>query len=89
MAIGFRPTDDDERIIQSFKREGESTSDVLRRGLRSLERLAWEEDARADMARLALEDLSQEPDDWEYAEDGSIRIVGTDIVVQRRKDGDR
>ncbi|MFB9658157.1 hypothetical protein ACFQS3_18105 [Glycomyces mayteni] len=89
MAIGFRPTDDDERIIQSFKREGESTSDVLRRGLRSLERLAWEEEARADMARLALEDLSQEPDDWEYAEDGSIRIIGTDVVVSPRKDGDR
>lgn len=89
MAIGFRPTDDDERIIQSFKREGESTSDVLRRGLRSLERLAWEEQARADMARLALEDLSDEPDAWEYDETGGIRIVGTDVVVPARKDEGR
>jgi Arc/MetJ-type ribon-helix-helix transcriptional regulator len=89
MAIGFRPTDDDERIIQSFKREGESTSDVLRRGLRSLERLAWEEEARADMARLALEDLSGEPDDWEYDEHGNVRVVGTDVVVPARKDRER
>ncbi|THV27673.1 hypothetical protein [Glycomyces paridis] len=89
MAIGFRPTDDDERIIHSFKREGESTSDVLRRGLRSLERLAWEEEARADMARLALEDLSGEPDDWEYDENGDIRIVATGTVVLARKDRGR
>jgi aryl carrier-like protein len=61
MAIDFQPTDDDERIIQSLKREGESPSDVLRRGLRSLEHLAWEEEARADMARCAIEDLSREP----------------------------
>lgn len=85
MAIGFRPTDDDERIIESFKREGESTSDVIRRGLRSLERLAWEEEARTDMARLALEDLSDEPDAWEYDQDGNVRLVGSDIVVPPRK----
>lgn len=89
MAIGFRPTDDDERIIESFKREGESTSDVLRRGLRSLERLSWEEQARADMARLALEDLSDEPDAWEYDENGDIRIAGTETVVRARQDGGR
>lgn len=88
MAIGFRPTDD-ERIIHSFRREGESTSDVLRRGLRSLERLAWEEEARADIAKLALEDLSDEPDDWEYDENGDIRVVGTDTVVPARKEGGR
>jgi Arc/MetJ-type ribon-helix-helix transcriptional regulator len=89
MAIGFRPTDDDERIIESFKRDGESTSDVIRRGLRSLERLAWEDQARADMARLALEDLSDEPDAWEYDETGDIRVVGTDVVVPARKDEGR
>jgi hypothetical protein len=89
MAIGFRPTDDDERLIESFKRDGESTSDVLRRGLRSLERLAWEEQARADMARLALEDLSDEADAWEYDEDGNIRIVGSNTVVPARKDSGR
>lgn len=89
MAIGFRPTDDDERIIESFKREGETTTDVLRRGLRSLERLAWEEEARADMARLALENLADEPDAWEYDENGDIRIIGTDTVVPARKDAGR
>jgi aryl carrier-like protein len=82
MAIGFRPTDDDEQIIESFKRSGESTSDVLRRGLRSLKRLAWEEQARADMARLALEDLSTAADEWEYDDSGNIRVVGTGIVVK-------
>lgn len=86
MAIGFRPTDDDDRIISSFKRDGETTSDVLRRGLRSLERLAWEERARADVARLALEDLSEEPDDWEYDESGNIKDVATGSVVKGRNE---
>ncbi|WP_198587077.1 hypothetical protein [Glycomyces xiaoerkulensis] len=89
MTIGFRPTDEDEQIIQSFKREGESASDVLRRGLRSLERTAWEERARADMARLALEDPSDEPDDWEYDESGDIRVLGADITVAARKEDTR
>jgi hypothetical protein len=37
------------------------------------------------MARLALEDLSDEPDAWEYDENGNIRVIGTDIVVSPRK----
>lgn len=89
MTIGFRPTDEDERIIQSFKREGESTSDVLRRGLRSLERLAWEVKARDDMARLVAEDLSEEPDAWEYDESGNVHIIGTGVTVPAREDGGR
>ena len=89
MAIGFRPTDDDEQIIESFKRAGESTSDVLRRGLRSLKRLAWEEQSRADMARLALEDLSASPDEWEYDDSGNIRVIGTQITVKGDQGGSR
>lgn len=89
MAIGFRPTDDDERIIQSFKREGESTTEVIRRGLRSLERLAWEERARADMARLAVENPAEESDAWEYDESGNIHVIGTDITVPSREDDGR
>jgi Arc/MetJ-type ribon-helix-helix transcriptional regulator len=89
--VGFRPTDDDSRIIDSLRRDGESNSDVLRRGLRALERVEWEQQARADMARLADEgeDLSQLPDEWEYTEDGDIRMVDTGIVVPARREAGR
>ncbi|GAA2626565.1 hypothetical protein GCM10010307_14570 [Streptomyces vastus] len=62
--IGFRPTEEDERIIKSAMREGDSTSDVIRRALRLLEREAWLTQARADAERLADEDLSTEEDAW-------------------------
>jgi Arc/MetJ-type ribon-helix-helix transcriptional regulator len=62
--IGFRPTEEDERIIKSAMREGDSTSDVIRRALRLLEREAWLTQARADAERLADEDLSAEEDAW-------------------------
>ncbi|MBB5082839.1 hypothetical protein [Nonomuraea endophytica] len=62
--IGFRATPDDERIIKSAMHEGENTTDVIRRALRLLDRQAWLEQARADAARLADEDLSTEPDAW-------------------------
>ncbi|MFI9552411.1 hypothetical protein [Nonomuraea endophytica] len=68
--IGFRATPDDERIINAAMGEGETTSDVIRRALRLLDRptrvdrQAWLEQARADAARLADEDLSTEPDAW-------------------------
>jgi hypothetical protein len=87
MAIGFRPTDEDEQIIESFRRAGESTSDVLPRGLRSLKRLAWEEQARADMARLALEDPSASSDEWAYDDSGNIRVIGTEITVKDVRNG--
>lgn len=85
MTVGFRPTEDDNRIIQTHQREGESTTDVLRRGLRSLERLAWEDQAREDMARLKDEDLSDEPPAWEYDDAGNIRVTGTSITVRARR----
>ncbi|MFD1539078.1 hypothetical protein [Nonomuraea guangzhouensis] len=62
--IGFRATPEDERIIQAAMREGERTSDVIRRALRLLEREVWLTRARADAARLADEDLSEEADAW-------------------------
>ncbi|MGP4113301.1 hypothetical protein ACTWP5_20610 [Streptomyces sp. 4N509B] len=62
--IGFRPTEEDARIIEAATREGESTSDVIRRALRLLEREAWLMRARADAERLAEEDLSDEADAW-------------------------
>ncbi|MER8042384.1 hypothetical protein [Streptomyces sp. NPDC094032] len=62
--IGFRPTEEDERIIKTSMREGEGTSDVIRRALRLLEREAWLTQARADAEHLADEDLATEEDAW-------------------------
>jgi hypothetical protein len=84
MSVGFRPTEEDLRVIEANRREGEKTSDVIRRALRLLDREAWEERARADMHRLKSEDLSSEADTWEYDVDGNIRIVGTNLTVQAR-----
>jgi Arc/MetJ-type ribon-helix-helix transcriptional regulator len=62
--IGFRPTEEDERIIETAMREGERTSDVIRRALRLLEREVWLSRARSDAERLTDEDLSEERDAW-------------------------
>ncbi|MEV0352132.1 hypothetical protein AB0H88_40745 [Nonomuraea sp. NPDC050680] len=62
--IEFRATPEDERIIKAAMREGERTSDVIRRALRLLEREVWLTRARADAERLADEDLSEEADAW-------------------------
>jgi Arc/MetJ-type ribon-helix-helix transcriptional regulator len=62
--IGFRPTEEDARIIAEAAREGESTTEVIRRALRLLEREMWLARARADAERLADEDLSGEEDAW-------------------------
>ena len=58
MSVGFRPTEEDLRVIEANRRQDEKTSDVIRRALRLLDREAWEERARADMHRLKSEDLS-------------------------------
>ena len=62
--IGFRPTDEDERIIKAAMRPDERTSDVIRRALRLLEREVWLSHARSDAERLAREDLTGEADAW-------------------------
>lgn len=62
--IGFRPTEDDERIIREAMRDDERTADVIRRALRLLDREAWLARARSDAERLANEDLSDEGDSW-------------------------
>lgn len=84
MSVGFRPTDEDLGIIEANRRDHEKTSDVIRRALRLLDREAWEERARADMHRLRSEDLSAEADEWEYDEEGNIRITGTNVIVPVR-----
>jgi len=83
--VGFRPTEEDLRVIEANRRQDEKTSDVIRRALRLLDREAWEERARADMHRLKSEDLSAEADAWEYDADGNIRVVGTNLTVQARR----
>ena len=62
--IGFRPTDEDERIIKAAMRPDERTSDVIRRALRLLEREVWLSHARSDAERLAMEDVTGEADAW-------------------------
>jgi antitoxin ParD1/3/4 len=84
MSVGFRPTEEDLRVIEANRREDEKTSDVIRRALRLLDREAWEERARSDIRRLRSEDLSGEADAWEYYADGSIRITGTSLTVPAR-----
>jgi antitoxin ParD1/3/4 len=84
MSVGFRPTEEDLRVIEANRRENEKTSDVIRRALRLLDREAWEESARTDMHRLRDEDLSAEADAWEYDTDGNIRITGTSLTVAAR-----
>jgi len=84
MSVGFRPSEEDLRVIEANRRKDEKTSDVIRRALRLLDREAWEERARADMHRLRNEDLSAEADEWEYDADGNIRIVGTNLTVPVR-----
>ncbi|MGH3250467.1 MAG: hypothetical protein ACRDOI_30265 [Trebonia sp.] len=87
MSVGFRPTEEDLRVIEANRRENEKTSDVIRRALRLLDREAWEERARADMHRLQTEDLSAEADEWEHDADGNIRIIGTNVTVPSRPQG--
>jgi Arc/MetJ-type ribon-helix-helix transcriptional regulator len=84
MSVGFRPTEEDLRIIEANRRGGEKTSDVIRRALRLLAREEWEDRARADMHRLRSEDLSAEPDAWDYDADGNVRIAGTSLTVPAR-----
>jgi antitoxin ParD1/3/4 len=74
MSVGFRPTQQDLRVIEANRRDGEKTSDVIRRALRLMDRDAWEERARADMRRLKSEDRSSEADAWEYDADGGQGI---------------
>jgi len=63
MSVGFRPTAEDLSLIEANRREGEKTSDVIRRALRLMDREAREERAREDMKRLRSEDSSADPDE--------------------------
>lgn len=84
MSIGFRPSEEDLRVIDANRRKNEKTSDVIRRALRLLDRKTWEERAREDMHRLRSEDLSAEPDAWEYDASGNVKVTGTNVTVPPR-----
>jgi antitoxin ParD1/3/4 len=62
--IGFRPTEDDERILRETARPGESTSDTLRRALRLLDHERWLAQFRTDADKLGDEDVNAEPEAW-------------------------
>lgn len=62
--IGFRPTEEDERILREAARPGESTSDTLRRALRLLDHERWLEQFHADAERINGEDVNAEPEAW-------------------------
>lgn len=63
-SIGFRPTEDDERILHEVARPGESTSDTLRRALRLLDHERWLTQFRADAEQVKDENLNVEPEAW-------------------------
>ena len=62
--IGFRPTPTEDSILARAAADGLTISDAIRRGLALLDREMWWRQARADMERLADEDLTNEPDAW-------------------------
>lgn len=62
--IGFRASEEDEAILEAATGPGETVTDVIRRALRLLAHEAWLVKAREDAARLADENLSDEPDAW-------------------------
>jgi antitoxin ParD1/3/4 len=63
-SIGFRPTQDDERILREAAQPGESTSDTLRRALRLLDHERWLMQFRADAERLRDENINAGPGAW-------------------------
>lgn len=62
-SIGFRPTQDDERILREASRPGEHF-DTLRRALRLLDHERWLTQFRADAEALKDEDVNAEPEAW-------------------------
>lgn len=62
--IGFRPTDDDRRLLDAITSSGLTTTDAIRRGLQLVAHERWLDQARSDAERLRDEDLNSAPDDW-------------------------
>lgn len=64
VSIGFRPTQDDQRILREAAQPGESTSDTMRRALRLLDHERWLAQFRADAETLKDENVNAEPEAW-------------------------
>ncbi|MGW0183492.1 hypothetical protein [Nocardia sp. NPDC003345] len=64
--IAFRATVHDRSLVEKLAREGETTSDVLRRALHVLEQEQWQTQmqAAADRIEASGENLGDEPDAW-------------------------
>ncbi|MCB7135543.1 hypothetical protein [Cellulosimicrobium marinum] len=62
--IGFRPTDEDRRILDAITSSGLSTTDAIRRGLHLVAHEQWLDLARADAERLRDENVNDAPDAW-------------------------
>jgi hypothetical protein len=62
--IGFRPTEDDRRLLDAIASTGLSTTDAIRRGLHLVAHERWVDQARADAERLRDENLNDAPDAW-------------------------
>lgn len=62
--IGFRPNEEDQRILAERAQAGETPTDTLRRGLRLLDHELWLDRARADAAAAREENLNATPDAW-------------------------
>jgi antitoxin ParD1/3/4 len=64
--IAFRATEADRELVTKLAEPGETSSDVLRRALRVLDRERWHDAAQADADRIMAggENLADEPDAW-------------------------
>lgn len=64
--IAFRATGHDRALVERLAREGETTSDVLRRALYVLEQEQWQVQMQeaADRIEASGENLGDEPDAW-------------------------
>lgn len=62
--IGFRPTEEDERILASAAGPGDTRTDVLRRALRLLDHEVWLQQFQRDAEALAGENLNDEAEAW-------------------------
>ena len=62
--IGFRPNEEDLRILDQAAQSGETTSDTIRRGLRLLAQQRWLDQFHADAALVREENLNDEPEGW-------------------------
>ncbi|WP_280400646.1 hypothetical protein [Nocardia carnea] len=64
--IAFRATGQDRALVERLAREGETTSDVLRRALYVLEQEQWQREMQeaADRIEASGENLGDEPDAW-------------------------